>query len=200
MSSPSLTVHARQSTASYAPIVNLDTNDHSDDEKNPQQNIVSSAHRSKVLRLCAVLMCIILGFGGGGLLVRQKIDSKSLAPTTACTDPVIRREWRDLSDVEKGDYIAAVQCLRNSPSRLGLNQTLYDDFPYVHSRNGEACEQQMHWQSRVLLTHLKAHGTAAFLPWHRYFIHVYEKALREQCAYSGHLMYVQDLELQTGDG
>ena len=43
----------------------------------------------------------------------------------------------------------------------------------------------------------EAHDTAAFLPWHRYFIHVYEKALREQCAYSGHLTYVQDPELQT---
>lgn len=43
----------------------------------------------------------------------------------------------------------------------------------------------------------EAHDTAAFLPWHRYFIHVYEEALREQCAYSGHLTYVQDPELQT---
>ena len=43
----------------------------------------------------------------------------------------------------------------------------------------------------------QAHNTAAFLPWHRYFIHVYEKALRDQCSYSGHLTYVQDPELQT---
>lgn len=43
----------------------------------------------------------------------------------------------------------------------------------------------------------QAHDTAAFLPWHRYFIHVYEKALREQCAYSGHLTYVQDPESQS---
>ena len=43
----------------------------------------------------------------------------------------------------------------------------------------------------------EAHDTAAFLPWHRYFIHVYEEALREQCSYSGHLTYVQDPELQT---
>ena len=43
----------------------------------------------------------------------------------------------------------------------------------------------------------QAHDTAAFLPWHRYFIHVYEKALREQCAYSGHLTYVQESEMQT---
>ena len=43
----------------------------------------------------------------------------------------------------------------------------------------------------------QAHDTAAFLPWHRYFIHVYENALREQCAYSGHLTYVQDPGLET---
>ena len=41
----------------------------------------------------------------------------------------------------------------------------------------------------------EAHDTAAFLPWHRYFIHMYEKALREQCAYSGHLTYVREPEL-----
>lgn len=43
----------------------------------------------------------------------------------------------------------------------------------------------------------QAHETAAFLPWHRYFIHVYENALREECAYSGHLTYVQDPDLET---
>ncbi len=43
----------------------------------------------------------------------------------------------------------------------------------------------------------QAHETAAFLPWHRYFIHLYEKTLREHCAYSGHLTYVQNPELKT---
>lgn len=141
MSSPTLTTHTRQSTVTYAPIIDLDINDNERDEKNAQ-HMVDSAHNLRVSRLslvlCTALLCIALGFGGGFVVI-QKIDIKSLT-STACTDPVIRREWRDLSDVEKGDYIAAVQCMRNSPSRLGLNQTLYDDFPYVHSRNGEACE------------------------------------------------------------
>lgn len=141
MSSPTLTTHTRQSTATYAPIIDLDINDNERDEKNAQ-HMLDSAHNSRVPRLslvlCTALLCIALGFWGGFVVI-QKIDIKSLT-STACTDPVIRREWRDLSDVEKGDYIAAVQCLRNSPSRLGLNQTLYDDFPYVHSRNGEACK------------------------------------------------------------
>ncbi|KAF6230923.1 hypothetical protein HO173_010831 [Letharia columbiana] len=161
-----------QSTAAYAPVVDLEFADDKAD-KNPQSS-VNDAHRSRVLRLslalCVAVLCTVLGFGGG-ILFKQEIDSNSL-PSTACTNPIIRREWRDLSDAEKNDYIEAVQCLRSSPSKLGLNQTLYDDFPYVHSRNGEA-----------------SHDTAAFLPWHRYFIHVYEKALREQCAYAGHLTY-----------
>ena len=133
-------MHDNQSTATYAPVVDLDIDDDKDDEK-PQQ-MVNSAHRLRVLCLalvlCVAFCCIVLGFGGGFLL-KSKIDSQAMA-SIACREPVIRREWRALSDGEKSDYIAAVQCLRSSPSRLGLNQTLYDDFPYVHSRNGEACE------------------------------------------------------------
>jgi tyrosinase len=34
-----------------------------------------------------------------------------------------------------------------------------------------------------------AHGNAAFLSWHRWFIHLYERALRESCGYTGHLAY-----------
>lgn len=126
-------------TAAYAPVVDLDV----DDEKNVEnrKHITNSVSISRFsclsLVLWTALLCVILGFGGG-FLVKQKIDRSWTS--TACTDPIIRREWRNLSAAEKSDYIAAVQCLRNSPSRLGLNQTLYDDFPYVHSRNGEACE------------------------------------------------------------
>lgn len=32
---------------------------------------------------------------------------------------------------------------------------------------------------------LVAHDAAPFLPWHRYFIHLYELALREDCGYNG---------------
>ena len=129
-----------QSTAAYAPVADLEFDDDKADG-NPQP-AVNNTGRSRVLglslALCLAVWCIVLGFVCG-ILVRQNIDSKSLAPA-ACTNTVMRREWRDLSDVEKSEYIEAVQCLRSSPSKLGLNQTLYDDFPYVHSRNGEACQ------------------------------------------------------------
>ena len=131
--------HHSQSIAAYAPVVDLEFDD---DVGEDTQHLIDRARWPKVLRLslalCAAALCAVLGFGGAILVIR-KIDSKSLVFST-CTDPAIRREWRDLKDAEKSSYIAAVQCLRNSPSRLGLNQTLYDDFPYVHSRTGEACE------------------------------------------------------------
>jgi tyrosinase len=50
--------------------------------------------------------------------------------------------------------------------------TLYDDFPWIHSRIGYF-----------------THGAAPFLPWHRYFLHIYETTLRERCGYHGGLVY-----------
>lgn len=35
----------------------------------------------------------------------------------------------------------------------------------------------------------KAHGAAPFLSWHRYFLQIYERMLREHCGYDGHLTY-----------
>lgn len=135
-------MHYSQSTAAYAPVVDLEFDDHTKDE-NPHP-LINNAHRSRVSRLSLALwvtvLCIVLGFGGG-ILIEQNIGAKSLA-SISCANPVVRREWRDLSDAERSEYVDAVQCLRRTPSRLGLNQTLYDDFPYVHSRNGEACESE----------------------------------------------------------
>lgn len=132
--------HYSQSTAAYAPVVDLEFDDEKADES--PRSLVTNAHGPRAFRLplalCIGILCMILGLGAV-VLFQHKGDSRAPA-STACTNPTIRREWRDLSDTEKGDYIQAVQCLRSSPSRLGLNQTLYDDFPYVHSRNGEACE------------------------------------------------------------
>lgn len=33
------------------------------------------------------------------------------------------------------------------------------------------------------------HNSAPFLPWHRYFLHIYENALRTRCNYAGSLVY-----------
>ncbi|KAI1804823.1 Di-copper centre-containing protein [Daldinia bambusicola] len=90
---------------------------------------------------------------------------------TTCENPAVRKEWRTLSTDERNSYISAVKCLTTKPSTLGLNTTLYDDFPYVHN----ALNDDIHF-------------VASFLPWHRYFVHVYEQALKD-CGYTGAAAY-----------
>lgn len=67
-------------------------------------------------------------------------DILQSAPNLPCRNIVIRQEWRSLSKNEKEEYIQAVQCLQYQPSRLGLNQSLYHDFPYVHINVGNYCK------------------------------------------------------------
>ncbi|CAD6442792.1 2d33d938-1230-4a59-9b30-9b90f88d4d87 [Sclerotinia trifoliorum] len=105
----------------------------------------------------------------GGLGQRPGIV---IEKSPSCKNPIVRREWRTLSVTEKHTYLKAVQCLWEQPSRIGLNHSLYEDFPWVHSRMGNF-----------------SHNTPAFIAWHRYFLNIYERTLQEQCGYSGHLAY-----------
>ncbi|KAJ5410792.1 uncharacterized protein N7487_005151 [Penicillium crustosum] len=99
---------------------------------------------------------------------------------TPCPEPALRKEWRQLSVQERSGYAKAVHCLATTPSRLGLNSTLYDDFAYVHNK----LNSQIHF-------------VASFLPWHRYYVHVYEQALKE-CGYNGSMAY-WDWTLDSSD-
>ena len=83
-----------------------------------------------------------------------------------------RREWRSLSQAEKEHYISSVKCLTTIPSRIKSDWTSYEDFPWIHSHVG-----------------YYTHNSAPFLPWHRYFLHIYETTLREQCNFTGELVY-----------
>ncbi|KAH6856124.1 monooxygenase [Chaetomium sp. MPI-CAGE-AT-0009] len=99
----------------------------------------------------------------------------ALPPSTlrrqTCTSPKLRKEWSQATRAEQTSYIQAALCLATKPSRLGLSSTLYDDFARVHD---------------ILFS--QVHSVPAFLPWHRYFVHVYEEALHE-CGYTGNAMY-----------
>lgn len=93
------------------------------------------------------LICFAVGITGGFTLSVWKRNYGSppgLALSTnrtRCQASPVRLEWRSLSMHEKHDYIDAVNCLRRRPSRLGQDQSLYDDFPYTHARIGAYCEQ-----------------------------------------------------------
>ncbi|KAF8802282.1 tyrosinase [Phlegmacium glaucopus] len=111
--------------------------------------------------------------------------SPSTDPSTyPCKNLLQRREWRTLDATEKNDYINAVKCLQSRPafephSMSGV-QTRFDDFQASHIQLAD-----------------RVHLTGQFLPWHRYFLRIYENALRTECGYKGATPYwdwTQDAE------
>lgn len=88
----------------------------------------------------------------------------------------LRREWRTLSRADQQHYISSVRCLLTQPSvyasHAKQNSTMYEDFPWTHAHSGH-----------------KTHNSASFLPWHRYFLHIYEDTLRNACNFTGELVY-----------
>ncbi|RFU31128.1 hypothetical protein B7463_g5224, partial [Scytalidium lignicola] len=129
-----------------------------------------------IILIPLLAVVFFVGFSLGIFLDLEQLPlSKSAVKTdqiSRCTNPVIRREWRSLSTQEKDVYLGAVQCLSRLPSKINPDSTLHDDFAWVHSRFRKS-----------------SHNSAAFLAWHRYFLHLYETTLRERCSYNGHMPY-----------
>ena len=101
------------------------------------------------------------------------IYTSSAAPAWNNWQPSVRKEWTSLSLTERKEYIDAVLCLYERPSRLSptevpgaLNRR--DDFVAVHINQT-----------------FGVHLNAVFLGWHRNFLNLYETALRDECGYTG---------------
>ncbi|MCJ1371074.1 hypothetical protein MMC20_002289 [Loxospora ochrophaea] len=138
------------------------------------------------ISIFAAIIFVLLVSTIGANLPSQAVPNSCESPLVAATgrlnqaklminqgrNPVLRQEWRMLSFEARRSYIAAVQCLSNSPSQMGLNTTRYDDFVYSH-----------------LQTFNRTHSVPISLPWHRYYIQQYEYALRNECGYEGYLAY-----------
>ncbi|KAL3419621.1 monooxygenase [Phlyctema vagabunda] len=105
---------------------------------------------------------------------------------------MVRHEWSSVSQGVRDNYIESVLCLATKPSRIGLNSTLYDDFPWIHNQLASESKSPTSPPRKARTDRLffstAVHAVAAFLPWHRYFVHIYEKALQE-CGYEGNALY-----------
>ncbi|KAF1992991.1 Di-copper centre-containing protein [Amniculicola lignicola CBS 123094] len=97
------------------------------------------------------------------------------ARSTGCTleNVIVRKEWSTLTLQARKEYTDAVLCLRNLPP-ISPNQVI----PGARSRFDDLHAAHI---NQTLWVHLSAY----FLPWHRLFVHAYEKALRDECGYSG---------------
>ncbi|KAK8137829.1 hypothetical protein PG984_001209 [Apiospora sp. TS-2023a] len=93
-----------------------------------------------------------------------------------CTDSVVRKEWRALSSEQQISYIDAVKCMQSTPGKTaefyaGV-KSLYDDFQALHISQTD----HIHW-------------VGFFLPWHRYFLWLYEQELKSACKYTAGIPY-----------
>lgn len=91
--------------------------------------------------ICVALVTFFVGLSLGAYFKSSETQGANRAGLVSktCKDPSLRREWRSLDSTEKNGYIEAVKCLKRTQSYLDLNQTLYDDFPWVHLNFGEYC-------------------------------------------------------------
>lgn len=145
--------------------------------------------RTQILYYILAVTLVLGSFVVAGTLVHSASSAANRVST--CQQPVTRREWRSLSHNEKDAYIAAVVCLSSQPSILHANTTALDDFAWLHAHVGNYCTPFCH-AVRVVLSDLSnpAHGSAAFLAWHRLFLHTFEITLHQQCGYKKQIPYV----------
>jgi hypothetical protein len=103
--------------------------------------------RPYILHAYSVLISVVL------LCVLLVNTLPASSATQECQRPAFRREWRTLNEHEKRDYIQAVQCLRDVPSRVGTKYSLYEDFAYVHAQGSgiSMLQTHVHFKRRKLL-------------------------------------------------
>ncbi|ORY58915.1 uncharacterized protein BCR38DRAFT_400025 [Pseudomassariella vexata] len=109
--------------------------------------------------------------------LKKALAAQGVPQTCKIENLAIRREYSTLADDEKLAYTKAVKCLMAKPAITSSTlvpgaKSRYDDFVATHINQT-----------------LTIHGCGSFLSWHRYFIHTFETALRDECGYTGYLPY-----------
>jgi tyrosinase len=74
-----------------------------------------------------------------------------------------------MADADKLSYVQSVKCLmETAPLGVWANaRSIWDEITWVHDQLND-----------------RIHGVDAFLPWHRYYLHMLKTLLKEHCAYT----------------
>ncbi|KAH9954003.1 Di-copper centre-containing protein [Russula dissimulans] len=119
----------------------------------------------------------------------------------SCTKPVIRKEWRKLTTDQRAEWIRAVNCLSDLPHDPALSPSVdpsislippvnvsssyYDDLVYIHMDLNTGVHFKLIYGVHLILNVRQIHFTGLFLPWHRWYVHVFEESLKNKCGYTG---------------
>jgi len=100
--------------------------------------------------------------------------ASNAAAAGSCTNPAPRIEWRNLGDGDKADFVRAIRCLIDKPSsgQYPGSRSRYEDLVWVHQQQAPGI-----------------HGVGHFLPWHRYYVAIFEFLLRDECGYRGQMTW-----------
>lgn len=105
-------------------------------------------------------------------LAATSLASPLARDNKVCKDPVVRKEWRELTTAEKAEYIRAAVCARNLPKEK------YADIEAVTTRMDDLVFTHFSLNTQI-------HFVANFLPWHRWFVQLHEDLLKNECDYKG---------------
>lgn len=104
------------------------------------------------------------------LAVSAAASPSSTRTQRKCDHIYTHQEWRDLSIKQRLAYIDAVKCLQAlppvAPGRVATSR--FEEFLATH----------------IAVTR-RVHLVGQFLPWHRNFVNLYTKELRQKCHYKG---------------
>src|SRR5262249_14059195 len=79
---------------------------------------------------------------------------------------LVRKDVKDLTPQEKAEFVSAVLKLKQTPSPYNPRLSYYDQFVW--------------WHRQAFLCNIDAaHMWASFLPWHREFLLLFQKALQQ---------------------
>ncbi|GKY97914.1 hypothetical protein MPSEU_000749400 [Mayamaea pseudoterrestris] len=92
-------------------------------------------------------------------------SSPSLAPTKSSCGPSVRRAWHDTSCADREAYLDAVELLYKLPANNSLKIPNYATFVDLHA-------------SAVNSAYAHGADDGPFLPWHRWYMWKFEKALQ----------------------
>ncbi|EXJ70108.1 uncharacterized protein A1O5_07181 [Cladophialophora psammophila CBS 110553] len=89
----------------------------------------------------------------------------------------VRKDYDSMTPEERKAYTDAIKCMATKPSQL--DQTLYP----------AATNRYMDYAVIHVLRTRQVHLSGFFLTWHRYFLHLFEEDLANECGYTGAIPY-----------